>query len=221
MAELNKSVVVITYFCLKCKVDVDVLTGDQTCGRCETGFVEEIRTPLKDKSGSKEEVKTENNASVEDNECSICLTSYKKKDMITKLVCQHRFHKHCVTLWFKEKNNCPLCRDSVNVSSVITPVRIPLNRLNRGNGVTNASIRAMRPWIRVRPARSRSPLNSSRFPRPQLATRGSYRSAPSVARLQERLENVRQFRIETHSTIRSESTVSSESTFIRHNLRND
>lgn len=127
MAELNESVVLITYFCHKCKLDVDLITGDLTCNRCDSGFIEEI-TSLKDESRSKKEVNTKDN----NNECSICLTSYEKTDIITKLICQHRFHEDCITLWFKEKANCPLCREDVEVPSVISLV----------NQVTKASIRS-------------------------------------------------------------------------------
>ena len=42
MAEPNESLIIINYFCHKCKEEVDVLTDQQKCSRCQTGSVEEV-----------------------------------------------------------------------------------------------------------------------------------------------------------------------------------
>ena len=46
--------------------------------------------------------------------CSICLEYYDDKDIITKLQCEHMFHKDCIKPWFNSNNkNCPLCRRNI------------------------------------------------------------------------------------------------------------
>ena len=47
-----------------------------------------------------------------DNECSICLDKFLKKEKIIQLDCNHIFHKKCIMEWFSknENNSCPLCR---------------------------------------------------------------------------------------------------------------
>ena len=47
------------------------------------------------------------------NECSICLEEFEIGNQITELPCHHPFHAHCLSLWIKENQNCPLCRVSV------------------------------------------------------------------------------------------------------------
>ena len=43
-------------------------------------------------------------------ECSICLCEFEKGEAITKLRCDHSFHKDCVTSWLKLNRTCPICR---------------------------------------------------------------------------------------------------------------
>jgi hypothetical protein len=46
-------------------------------------------------------------------ECSICLESYRQGDSILILNCSHTFHKQCIELWFQKEFNCPNCRLTV------------------------------------------------------------------------------------------------------------
>ena len=47
---------------------------------------------------------------MDDNLCPICLdTIDSDKDCLT-LKCNHKFHKKCIKLWFKQKQICPYCR---------------------------------------------------------------------------------------------------------------
>ncbi len=39
--------------------------------------------------------------------CSICL---EKLDNHITLPCKHHFHEKCITEWFNNKQDCPLCR---------------------------------------------------------------------------------------------------------------
>ena len=43
--------------------------------------------------------------------CTICMCKYKKgeyKRILPK--CKHKFHKKCIDKWFKDNNECPICR---------------------------------------------------------------------------------------------------------------
>ncbi|XP_017770483.1 PREDICTED: uncharacterized protein LOC108558168 isoform X2 [Nicrophorus vespilloides] len=51
---------------------------------------------------------------VEENSCCICFHGYDDIP-IRVLVCNHKFHKHCIEHWFETNNVCPICR------SVISP----------------------------------------------------------------------------------------------------
>lgn len=51
-----------------------------------------------------------------DDFCSICLNEYLFDDKIITIRCKHVFHKHCLAIWSKMKNTCPMCR-----STMITP----------------------------------------------------------------------------------------------------
>ncbi|NXR67890.1 PJA2 ligase, partial [Rhadina sibilatrix] len=42
--------------------------------------------------------------------CTICCSDYVDGEIITKLPCQHLFHKPCVTLWLQRSGTCPVCR---------------------------------------------------------------------------------------------------------------
>lgn len=43
-------------------------------------------------------------------ECSICLESFRKADMIRQLSCTHIFHAKCIELWFQRNTVCCLCK---------------------------------------------------------------------------------------------------------------
>ncbi|CAN6204173.1 unnamed protein product [Urochloa humidicola] len=47
--------------------------------------------------------------------CVICVRPYETGEVCTVLPgCTHMFHKPCVTKWLRQKNNCPLCRATVD-----------------------------------------------------------------------------------------------------------
>jgi hypothetical protein len=54
--------------------------------------------------------------------CPICLDELKKGEQIPKLNCKHKFHKACLELVCRKKNNvdvpCPLCRGDISFSCV-------------------------------------------------------------------------------------------------------
>jgi hypothetical protein len=44
--------------------------------------------------------------------CGICMDVFIESDYVTPLYChgQHAFHSNCIESWFKQSNQCPLCR---------------------------------------------------------------------------------------------------------------
>lgn len=52
----------------------------------------------------------------EQEECSICLSTYSPGDEIRKLCCGHCFHSRCLDPWLlNHRNRCPLCLDVVGL----------------------------------------------------------------------------------------------------------
>lgn len=46
-------------------------------------------------------------------ECVICCMTYKNRDRLTKLPCEHQYHQTCVTKWLKINKVCPVCNKEV------------------------------------------------------------------------------------------------------------
>ncbi|KAL4924639.1 uncharacterized protein BDV17DRAFT_274163 [Aspergillus undulatus] len=53
------------------------------------------------------------------NECGICVNSYRKGMLISRLPCQHTFHRQCVVQWLCNNDTCPLCRQSITITSAM------------------------------------------------------------------------------------------------------
>lgn len=45
-----------------------------------------------------------------DNECVICMEEFKQGEVVSTLICDHRFHGQCISKWKKISHQCPLCR---------------------------------------------------------------------------------------------------------------
>tara|TARA_B100000925_G_C21894033_1_gene424158 strand:+ start:19 stop:846 length:828 start_codon:yes stop_codon:yes gene_type:complete len=45
--------------------------------------------------------------------CAICRHDTKKDEYVTKLKCNHIYHKDCIKLWFNTEFTCPYCRKPV------------------------------------------------------------------------------------------------------------
>jgi hypothetical protein len=57
-----------------------------------------------------------------DNTCPICLSEYQPMDTLRTIPdCSHYFHANCIDEWLKMNATCPLCRNSPDGSSVMTP----------------------------------------------------------------------------------------------------
>ena len=42
--------------------------------------------------------------------CPICSEDYTNQEAVTKLPCDHIYHKDCVMPWLESKRTCPICR---------------------------------------------------------------------------------------------------------------
>jgi hypothetical protein len=49
--------------------------------------------------------------------CSICLESFRSGELLTQLPCRHFFHVDCVAVWFQQSTRCPLCRSGCHVTA--------------------------------------------------------------------------------------------------------
>ncbi len=50
-----------------------------------------------------------------DNECLICLESFKDKETVIRLKCNHYYHTHCIYTWFEKKQTCPICDEILKI----------------------------------------------------------------------------------------------------------
>jgi hypothetical protein len=41
-------------------------------------------------------------------ECTICMVDYEGGDLLVRLECLCKFHKHCILDWFVHKMECPV-----------------------------------------------------------------------------------------------------------------
>ncbi|TMW84905.1 E3 ubiquitin-protein ligase At1g63170-like [Solanum lycopersicum] len=55
----------------------------------------------------------EHAVSVDDSECSICLSTYDDGDELRELPCGHLFHCPCIDKWLYMSATCPLCKRNV------------------------------------------------------------------------------------------------------------
>jgi hypothetical protein len=53
-------------------------------------------------------------------ECLICFENLRNGNTVSMLNCNHFFHKECINIWRKEKNQCPYCRKSTfNITNLL------------------------------------------------------------------------------------------------------
>ncbi|KAI3823694.1 hypothetical protein L1987_05134 [Smallanthus sonchifolius] len=58
----------------------------------------------------------------DDSTCAICLSEYKPKESLRTIPeCNHYFHADCIDEWLKLNATCPVCRNSPESSSLVTP----------------------------------------------------------------------------------------------------
>ncbi|KAH0536717.1 hypothetical protein FGG08_006425 [Glutinoglossum americanum] len=49
----------------------------------------------------------------DEGDCSVCMDSVSVGSEVTNLPCGHWFHEHCVSMWLREHNTCPICRKGI------------------------------------------------------------------------------------------------------------
>lgn len=53
----------------------------------------------------------------EEQQCSICLDTFRSGELVTELPCRHFFHVDCVADWFQRSTRCPLCRSGCHIAA--------------------------------------------------------------------------------------------------------
>mmetsp|Transcript_91757 Transcript_91757/g.285487 ORF Transcript_91757/g.285487 Transcript_91757/m.285487 type:complete len:394 (+) Transcript_91757:1-1182(+) len=62
----------------------------------------------------------------EEQMCSICLEAFKPGEFLTELPCSHFFHVACVARWFRNSQQCPLCRSQCRAGAASEAPEEPL-----------------------------------------------------------------------------------------------
>ena len=52
---------------------------------------------------------------LENQECTICLESFRTGDNIRILPCFHQYHKKCIDTWLGQEETCPICKSSISI----------------------------------------------------------------------------------------------------------
>ncbi len=42
--------------------------------------------------------------------CNICLGPYAVREEVRTLPCLHRYHRHCIDTWLRDRAICPVCK---------------------------------------------------------------------------------------------------------------
>jgi E3 ubiquitin-protein ligase RNF115/126 len=57
----------------------------------------------------------------DEGDCSVCMDTVSIGSEVTNLPCGHWFHEHCVSMWLREHNTCPICRKGITSIGGETP----------------------------------------------------------------------------------------------------
>lgn len=49
----------------------------------------------------------------EQEDCAVCLESFKVGETLVNLPCAHRFHERCLKPWLENNSHCPCCRTTI------------------------------------------------------------------------------------------------------------
>lgn len=96
--------------------------------------------------------------SAKDVQCSICLSEYRKEDVLRILPhCGHYFHISCVDLWLLQNSTCPVCRISLreNIDNKCSMQPLFSSR-TRASALDSASIHTYNCLLSARGFTSRS-----------------------------------------------------------------
>uniref|UniRef100_A0A5B7C6G9 RING-type E3 ubiquitin transferase n=1 Tax=Davidia involucrata TaxID=16924 RepID=A0A5B7C6G9_DAVIN len=69
-------------------------------------------------------------------DCAVCLCEFSEQDKLRLLpMCSHAFHVNCIDTWLLSNSTCPLCRGTLNCSSL--PMESPLFNFNESREQLN------------------------------------------------------------------------------------
>ncbi|CAF1344952.1 unnamed protein product [Rotaria magnacalcarata] len=60
----------------------------------------------------------DNNFTDKEPTCAICLESFKSKEKLRKIVCEHYFHVTCIDPWLLSHQSCPLCNRNILLNAI-------------------------------------------------------------------------------------------------------
>ena len=50
------------------------------------------------------------------NVCTICIEPIMKKKQRIKFCCKQKYHTSCLSIWFRYKQSCPICKKVIHVN---------------------------------------------------------------------------------------------------------
>lgn len=95
--------------------------------------MQEHQTPVKNSLSQDliDKIETIAEEQVPCEDCSICTDPMKNGGgVVVKLPCGHFFHKGCVSYWFKESRQCPLCRFEITKQSLRRRSQCALSKIH-------------------------------------------------------------------------------------------
>uniref|UniRef100_A0A0K0FUJ8 RING-type E3 ubiquitin transferase n=1 Tax=Strongyloides venezuelensis TaxID=75913 RepID=A0A0K0FUJ8_STRVS len=57
-----------------------------------------------------------------ESQCTVCMDTFVKKELVYKLACKHIFHKQCLNPWVQSHRSCPVCRQEIKPYDFPDPV---------------------------------------------------------------------------------------------------
>lgn len=64
-------------------------------------------------------------------ECSICMETIQRDEVMVKLECQHVYHYNCIHRWLECKRQCPICKRVTSVEVYRRSPKFEVERLRR------------------------------------------------------------------------------------------
>ncbi|XVF22631.1 hypothetical protein REPUB_Repub12eG0187700 [Reevesia pubescens] len=94
-------------------------------------------------------------SSIEDAQCSICLSEYQEKEVLRIMPkCGHNFHLSCIDVWLRKQSTCPVCRLPLQDSSEAKHIRPATFRVTQPMDSPETSTYHYRQWLLPGPERS-------------------------------------------------------------------
>jgi NACalpha-BTF3-like transcription factor len=62
-----------------------------------------------------------------ENICTICISEYKSEDKVSILKCNHIYHNKCILEWGMYRQECPMCRESIEIKNGVNSDTVPID----------------------------------------------------------------------------------------------